>query len=147
MTRGIAGGQPWLLMEHSSSAVNWQPRNLAKMPGEMRRNSLTHVARGSDGALFFQWRASAAGAEKFHSGLLPHAGTDSDLWQNTLQLGRDLAAIGEIQGSTVAASAAIVWDWDAWWGAELDAHPTSRPALLRHRPRCACGAVAARHHR
>ena len=51
-------GEPWLLMEHSTSAVNWQPRNLAKRPGEMRRNSLAHVARGADGALFFQWRAS-----------------------------------------------------------------------------------------
>src|SRR3954469_297701 len=123
-TRGIAGGEPWPLMEHSSGAVNWQPRNRAKMPGEMRRNSLTHVARGSDGAMFFQWRASAAGAEKFHSAMLPHAGTDSALWQNTLQLGRDLAAISEIQGSKVAASTAIVWDWDAWWAAELDAHPS-----------------------
>ena len=26
---------------------------------------------------FFQWRASRAGAEKFHSAMLPHAGTDS----------------------------------------------------------------------
>ena len=25
LTRGIAGGGPWLLMEHSTSAVNWQP--------------------------------------------------------------------------------------------------------------------------
>ena len=24
--RGMAGGRPWLLMEHSTSAVNWQPR-------------------------------------------------------------------------------------------------------------------------
>ena len=146
-TRGIAGGEPWLLMEHSSSAVNWQPRNLAKMPGEMRRNSLTHVARGSDGALFFQWRASAAGAEKFHSGLLPHAGTDSAQWENTLQLGRDLAAISEIQGSKVAASTAIVWDWDAWWAAELDAHPTRDLLYSDCCARCPCGAVAARHHR
>src|SRR5215208_2067648 len=54
LTRGLAGGEPWLLMEHSTSAVNWQARNLAKRPGEMRRNSLAHVARGSDGAMFFQ---------------------------------------------------------------------------------------------
>ena len=33
VTRGLAGGSPWLLMEHSTSAVNWQPRNLAKQPG------------------------------------------------------------------------------------------------------------------
>lgn len=33
LTRGLAGGSPWLLLEHSTSAVNWQPRNLAKTAG------------------------------------------------------------------------------------------------------------------
>ena len=61
LTRGIAGGKPWMLMEHSTSAVNWQPRNLPKMPGEMQRNSLAHVARGADAVMFFQWRQSKAG--------------------------------------------------------------------------------------
>jgi beta-galactosidase len=32
LTRGLAGGSRWLLMEHSTSAVNWQPRNLPKRP-------------------------------------------------------------------------------------------------------------------
>lgn len=54
LARGMAKGAPWLLMEHSTSAVNWQPRNIAKTPGEMRRNSLAHLARGADGILFFQ---------------------------------------------------------------------------------------------
>ncbi len=40
LTRSVAGGRGWMLMEHSTSAVNWQPRNLAKRPGELRRNSL-----------------------------------------------------------------------------------------------------------
>nr|BFE81029.1 hypothetical protein GCM10020093_036300 [Planobispora longispora] len=43
--RSLNGGRPWLLMEHSTSAVNWQPRNFAKTPGELRRNSLAHLAR------------------------------------------------------------------------------------------------------
>ncbi len=54
LTRGIAGGAPWLLMEHSTGAVNWQPVNVPKGPGEMLRNSLTHVARGAD-AVCFAW--------------------------------------------------------------------------------------------
>ena len=33
LTRSLAGGGPWLLMEHSTSAVSWQPRNIAKRPG------------------------------------------------------------------------------------------------------------------
>ena len=84
------GGRPWLLMEHSTSAVNWQPRNVAKAPGQMLRNSLAHVARGADAVCFFQWRASRAGAEKFHSALLPHAGTDSRVWREVVELGADL---------------------------------------------------------
>jgi beta-galactosidase len=112
-------------MEHSTSAVNWQPRNRAKAPGEMLRNSLQHVARGSDGALFFQWRASAAGAEKFHSGLLPHAGTDSLRWREVVELGGVLDRLGELAGSVVEqAEVAIVYDWPSRWAAELDSHPS-----------------------
>ena len=125
LVRGLAGGQPWLLMEHSTSAVNWQPRNRAKAPGEMRRNSLQHVARGSDGALFFQWRASAAGAEKFHSALVPHAGRDSLRWREVVELGAVLGRLAELAGSVVEpAEVAIVHDWQSRWAAELDSHPS-----------------------
>jgi beta-galactosidase len=125
LTRGWADGAPWLLMEHSSSAVNWQPRNIAKAPGELLRNSLQHIARGADGALFFQWRAAAAGAEKFHSALLPHAGTDTKVWREAVELGRVLTSIGEVAGSRVAdARVAIIHDTDARWASELDAHPS-----------------------
>ncbi|MGN9809888.1 beta-galactosidase [Micromonospora sp. BQ11] len=123
-TRGVAGGDPWLLMEHSTSAVNWQPRNVAKTPGQLRRNSLAHVARGADGVLFFQWRASRAGAEKFHSALLPHAGPDTKVFREVCRLGADLAAISEVIGSRVDAEVAILFDYEAWWGAELDSHPS-----------------------
>ncbi|MGX7825998.1 beta-galactosidase [Actinokineospora sp. 24-640] len=125
LTRSLAGGQPWLLLEHSTSAVSWQPRNIAKRPGEMARNSLAHVARGSDGAMFFQWRASRFGAEKFHSAMVPHAGTDSRIWREVVALGADLAALAPIRGSRVAADAAIVWDWQSWWAQNLEWRPSS----------------------
>ncbi|MFD2357017.1 beta-galactosidase [Nonomuraea ferruginea] len=51
-------------MEHSTSAVNWQPVNRAKRPGELRRNSVQHLARGADAIMFFQWRASRAGGPR-----------------------------------------------------------------------------------
>ena len=124
LTRGTAGGMPWLLMEHSTSAVNWQPRNRAKLPGEMIRNSLAHVARGADGVLFFQWRASRAGAEKFHSGLLPHAGTDTRQWREVVELSQLLDAVEEVAGSAPRNEAAILFDYEAWWGCELDSHPS-----------------------
>ncbi|GAA2646339.1 beta-galactosidase [Nonomuraea recticatena] len=124
LARSVAGGRPWLLMEHSTAAVNWQPRNIAKRPGEMRRNSLAHVARGSDSVMFFQIRASRFGAEKFHSGLIPHAGTDSRQWRDVVALGAEVEALAEVAGSTVAAEVAVVWDWESWWALELDWRPS-----------------------
>jgi len=126
LVRGLAGGKSWLLMEHSTSAVNWQPHNVAKAPGELLRNSMQHVARGSDGALFFQWRASAAGAEKFHSALVPHAGTDTKVWREVVGLGAALKAIGEVAGTAVEQpQVAILYDWNSRWAAELDSHPSA----------------------
>ncbi|MQY33664.1 Beta-galactosidase [Streptomyces sp. RB17] len=123
LTRSLAGG-PWLLMEHSTGAVNWQPVNRAKRPGELRRNALAHVARGADGIAYFQWRQSKAGAEQWHSAMVPHAGTDSRIWQDVVRLGADLRALAEVRGSTSPAEVAIVWDWDARWALELPSQPS-----------------------
>ncbi|MGV8851750.1 MAG: beta-galactosidase [Rhodoglobus sp.] len=124
LTRGLAQGEPWILMEQASSAVSWQPHNLAKQPGEMLRNTLTHVARGADTVCFFQWRASRHGAEKFHSALLPHAGTDTSIWRETLDLGAKLHALESLAGTRVEASVALVFSWEAWWAAEGDSQPS-----------------------
>lgn len=124
LTRGLAHGAPWLLMEHSTGAVNWQPLNLPKGDGELLRNSLTHVARGADGICFFQWRASVQGSEKFHSAMLPHAGTDTAVWREVSELGATLGRLSEVTGSRVEAHAAIVFSWESWWATDADARPS-----------------------
>ncbi len=115
--RGIARDRgPWMMMEHSTSAVAWQPVNRAKAPRELLRNSLVHVARGADAAMFFQWRASAAGAEQFHSAMVPHAGRDSKVFREVVELGSALRRLAEVQGSTVErAKVAVLWDTEADW--------------------------------
>ncbi|WP_413228259.1 beta-galactosidase [Arthrobacter sp. AET 35A] len=129
-TRGLAQGKPWLLMEHSTGAVNWQPRNIAKVPGEMLRNSLAHLARGADGLCFFQWRASLQGSEKFHSAMLPHAGTDSQTWRNVVELGASLRKLREVAGTTVRAGVAIIFSWEAWWAHDQESHPSGDISYL-----------------
>ncbi|HEX4815037.1 MAG TPA: beta-galactosidase [Nonomuraea sp.] len=123
--RSLGRGRPWLLMEHSTSAVNWQPRNLAKAPGELRRNSLQHLARGADGIMFFQWRASRAGAEKWHSAMLPHAGPDTKIFREVVALGAELAGLAGVAGSTVAADVAILLDHASVWAQDHPAQPTA----------------------
>ena len=134
LTRGLAGGEPWVLMEHSTSAVNWQPVNRAKAPGQMLRDSLLHVARGADTLGFFQWRASRAGAEKFHSGLVPHAGTDTKVFREVTRLGEVSARLGELVGSRVEAPVALLWDYGSTRAATLQALPSSavEPGQVAH---------------
>ncbi|MFC9504308.1 beta-galactosidase [Streptomyces sp. NPDC057002] len=124
LTRSVAGGAPWLLLEHSTSGVNWQPRNPAKAPGQLARNSLAHVARGSDGAMFFQWRQSRRGAEKFHSAMLPHGGTDTRVWREVTDLGAAVETLSEIRGTRTEADVAVLWDWHSWWAQNLDWRPS-----------------------
>lgn len=131
ITSSLAGGRPWFLMEHSTSAVNWQSINRPKRQGEMVRDSLTHVAHGADAVCFFQWRQSAAGAEKYHSAMVPHGGEDTRVFREVKRLGAMLRELDAVAGSDRdPARAAIVFDWDAWWASELNAHPTDR---LRYR--------------
>ena len=124
LTRSLAGGGPWLLMEHSTSAVSWQPRNIAKRPGEMRRNTLAHVARGADGVLFFQWRASRFGAEKHHSAMLPQGGTGTRVWREVVGLGAEVASLASLRGTVVEPDIALLWDWESWWAQELEWRPS-----------------------
>jgi beta-galactosidase len=136
--RGLAGGEPWLLMEHSTSHVVYQPRNRAKAPGELAQDSLAHVARGSDGAMFFQWRASVRGSEQFHSAMLPHAGADTEVFREVTRLGALLGRLGPVVGTRVEpAPVAMIVDPQVYSAFEafplnVDVQPAEQ-ALSLHR--------------
>jgi beta-galactosidase len=118
-SRGLAGGHPWLLMEQASNNTVWRDgRSLVKRPGDILRHSLSYVARGSEGAMFFQWRASRYGAERWHSGMVPHGGTDSRVWREIRTLGSQLQRIAEVKGSTVQSRAAILLDFASVWASQ-----------------------------
>jgi beta-galactosidase len=123
LMRSLRHGQPWILMEQAPSAVNWRARNAPKAPGQMAAWSKQAVARGADGILFFQWRQSVAGAEKFHSGMLPHAGTNTRVWREIAGLGADLGALADVVGSRVESRVAMVFEWDSWWSLEQPGVP------------------------
>lgn len=124
---GIARKDPWFLMEHSTSAVNWREINYRKEPGQLVRDSLAHMAMGADAVCYFQWRQSKAGAEKFHSAMVPHAGEDSAVFRDVCELGADLNKLSDegILGSRLAKSrVAVVFDYESEWATEHTATPT-----------------------
>ncbi|MFF3908504.1 beta-galactosidase [Streptomyces sp. NPDC001848] len=120
MTRSQAHG-PWMLMEQAAGPVNWRGVNHPKPRGLNRLWSLQAVARGADAVCYFQWRQSRQGAEKFHSGMVSHAGEEGRTFQEVKQLGGELARIGEaVAGSRTNADIAILHDWHSWWAGAQD---------------------------
>ncbi|MFE2022426.1 beta-galactosidase [Streptomyces sp. NPDC059499] len=125
MTRSQAAG-PWMLMEQAAGPVNWRGVNHPKPTGLNRLWSLQAVARGADAVCYFQWRQSRQGSEKFHSGMLTHAGEQGRVFREIKQLGAELALIGaEVSGTPVAAEVAVLHDWDAWWASAQEGRPSS----------------------
>ncbi|MET9358964.1 beta-galactosidase [Streptomyces sp. NPDC006617] len=134
MTRSQARG-PWMLMEQAAGPVNWRGVNHPKPRGLNRLWSLQAVARGADAVCYFQWRQSRQGAEKFHSGMVSHAGERGRTFQEVKQLGADLARIApHVSGGAVAADVAVLHDWHSWWAGDQEARPSREvdyPDVLR----------------
>lgn len=124
LMRSLRHGQPWYLMEQSIGGLNWRTENAAKLPGQHRVWSHQAIARGADAVLYFQWRQSVRGSEKFASALVPHSGTDTRSWKDAVQVGAEVGSLADIVGTRLNSSVAIVLDWDSWWSIEQPALPT-----------------------
>ncbi|ALV33001.1 beta-galactosidase [Streptomyces sp. CdTB01] len=129
LTRSQARG-PWMLMEQAAGPVNWRGVNHPKPRGLNRLWSLQAVARGADAVCYFQWRQSRQGAEKFHSGMVGHAGEQGRTYQEIKRLGAELSLIGAaVTGSHTRNDIAILHDWDSWWAG---AHEGRLSTLVDH---------------
>jgi len=129
LVRSLNKSLPWMVMEQSPGRVNWQMRNVAKRPGEMRAYSYQAIARGARGLLFFQWRASRSGAEKFASGMVGHSGTKSPVWSEIVALGHELGGLDAIGEAVVMADVAICFSWPSWWAMEAPCQPLNELSL------------------
>lgn len=121
LMRSLKPGVPWILMEQATNGLSWRPNNAQKRPGQMAAWSEAALARGAGGIMFFQWRQSVSGAERFHSAMVPHAGTQTRTWREISTLGRDLAQRTPV--ATTPAEVAIVLDWPNRWAIEQWNHP------------------------
>ncbi|MCD0166866.1 beta-galactosidase [Deinococcus sp. 12RED42] len=130
LTRSLGGGNRWILMEQATSAVNWRTRNAPKAPGQMRMLNHLALAKGASGIMFFQWRASKAGAEKFHSGLVQHVGPErSRVWREVTDFGAELRELTPLLDARVPARVAVMFDWHNWWALNIDSKPGVLPLL------------------
>jgi beta-galactosidase len=132
LIRSLNKSVPWIVMEQTTSRVNWRERNVPKVPGQMRALSYQAVGRGASGVLFFQWRASRAGAEKFHSAMVSHSGQASPVWREVAALGRELGRAEPLSEAVVAARVGMVFSWPNWWAVESPAGPAHDFSIHDH---------------
>ena len=86
------------------------------------------IAHGADGVLYFQWRQSKAGSEKFHSAIVPHEGSEHGrIFQQVAQIGAELERISyDVVGSRITSQVAILMDWQNWWAVEYRPGPSDQ---------------------
>lgn len=110
---------PFLLMESTPSATNWQQISRLKRPGMHMLSSMQAVAHGSDSVQYFQWRKGRGGSEKFHGAVLDHDATeDTRVFRDVSQVGSRLAGLEKICGSLVRPKVAILFDQENRWALE-----------------------------
>jgi beta-galactosidase len=123
--RGLRDGQPFLLMEQTPSSQNWQPINALQRPGQLRLRSYQAIAHGAESAMYFQWRRSRGGSEKFHGAVVEHSRrADARVFREVAALGAELTSLGNrTLGGMTPARIGIFFDWESWWALESSIGP------------------------
>ena len=126
LMRGVAGQDPFVLMEQTPSVSNWHEYCALKRPGVMRLLSYQAMAHGSDAVLFFQMRRTIGACEKYHGAVIDHVGTENTrVFREVAELGAELAKLGTVTfGMKTESRIAMIFDWDNWWAVEYSAGPT-----------------------
>ncbi len=131
LMRGLKDGQPFILMEQAPSQVNWRDVNVNKSPGIMKLWSYEAISHGADGVMFFQWRQSLKGVEKYHSAVITHTGNEnSRIYKEAAMLGNELKNLAEIAGAKIDSKVAILFDFDNWWAVEYESLPSKKVKYL-----------------
>lgn len=112
-----------ILMEQAPNQVNWREVNPNRNSGETILYSLQSIAHGARGVMFFQWRQSLKGAEKFHSAMIPHNGVKTRTYEEVKALGE---LLGTLEPSSVKAEIGLYFDYDNWWALEYEPGPSSK---------------------
>ncbi|HEU4328662.1 MAG TPA: beta-galactosidase, partial [Roseiflexaceae bacterium] len=125
LNRGLRDGQPFMLIEQTPSSQNWQPVNALKRPGVLRLWSYLAVAHGAESVMYFQWRRSRGGCEKFHGAVVEHSGrSDTRVFREVSALGAELERLGDLTvGAATPARAAVLFDWNNWWAIDSAVGP------------------------
>ncbi|MEG2087056.1 MAG: beta-galactosidase [Angelakisella sp.] len=116
INRSLKHGKPFMMMESSPSATNWQPVAKLRRPGMQELASLQAIAHGSDTVQYFQWRKGLGSSEKFHGAVVDHYPTENTrVFREVTSVGEVLSKLDRVVGTSVQPEVAILYDWENNW--------------------------------
>lgn len=109
--------KPFLLMECTPNATNWQGVSKLKKPGMHQLSVIEAVAHGADSGQYFQLRQSRGSCEKFHSAVISNTGTENTrTFREVTDIGAVLEQLSDrVYGSGTPAETAILFDTENKW--------------------------------
>jgi len=116
--------KPFLLMESAPAMQNYKPVCKLKRPGLHVAEGLQAVAHGSDSVLYFQWRKSRGGFEKFHGAVVDHfASEENRVFREVADLGSALAKLDDVVGAHERAEVGLIYEYENRWAIDDAAGP------------------------
>jgi len=133
-TKTPDGDSGFWVMEQKAGNVNWQEVNAVVRPGVLRMFTYQLVSRGATAILFFRWRQSRFGSEKFHGAVLPHHLEGSRrVFNEVAQIGEELKILAPaLKDTKVKAEACILYSHDNEWTLQQPNPPNKFFSLREH---------------
>ncbi len=120
MFNSMKKDRPFMMMESSPSATNWQAVSKLRRPRMHMLSSMQAVAHGSDTVQYFQWRKSRGQSEQFHGAVIGHDNSsDTRVFRDVASVGEELKAISCVAGSLTKNEVAILFDYDSMWALRI----------------------------
>ena len=117
LMRGLKPTAPLLVMEQQAGQINWSAFNSLPADGAVGLWTVQAWAHGCSGVSYFRWRASVAGQEIMHSGLLRH----DESWDRGGVEVANLAISGAAL-EPIAAPVVLLHDYESLWISDAQPH-------------------------
>src|SRR5262245_5775666 len=128
------GDEGFWVIEQKAGQVNWQDVNSLVRPGVIRLFTYQLLSRGASGVLYYHWRQSRIGFEKFFGAVLPHhVQPNSRAFKEISQIGEEIKLLAPaLKDSKVMAEAAILYSHDNDWTLQQPMQPNKYFNLRDH---------------
>ncbi|MBC8094565.1 MAG: beta-galactosidase [Akkermansiaceae bacterium] len=128
------GDHGFWVIEQKAGQVNWQDVNSLVRPCIVRLFTYQLLSRGACGVLYYHWRQSRIGNEKFFGALLPHHGQEtSRAFKEICQIGEEIKLLAPaLKDTKVVAEACILYSHDNDWVLQQPMQPNKHFNLREH---------------